>query len=228
MLELFIQNGSEVNKKNDVNLTPLHNLFYNKNPNQKNIEYLLENKADPNSLDENKKSFPYLVIKNKLPEDVQLNLLSLLFQHNADPNIKHKKNAIFHLALLKKSTKILQFLIDNGVDINKEDKDGVSPLEYVISNKDLKKFLFLLRFPQLDFNSCKLEVEDNIFFHIMEDILIDKAPIWNPERHQYFPRNVRETVETFTICLKAKSFEIHKIPKPIFYLIINLFVLYCK
>lgn len=118
MVEFFIQNGVDVNARNDKGETPLH-----LHRDLKILELLILFGADVNAQNNNGKT--------PIQDDRKDNeIILLLLKNGADPfsRISYANQTLLHIAT---SGELAQFLIDAGLDVNAKDGQGHTPLYYM-------------------------------------------------------------------------------------------------
>jgi len=105
------------------------------------IEFLLENKADPNAATKEKShtSLHYA------GETRATEIIKLLFKYGAKPNLKAKEAGIIplHFACRLDDVEAITVLVENGEDVNFQDEYGFTPLhEAVLANQvNIVKYL---------------------------------------------------------------------------------------
>jgi len=126
MLKLLIEHKADVDFIGSNGNTPLY--FAVSYDNFEMSELLLKNNANPNVNS----------ILHKACEKQNLKMVKLLTEYKADVNFadNNGRTPLFTAIEAKKANKeIIRFLIANGADIHKEDKNGISALSFAESNK---------------------------------------------------------------------------------------------
>ncbi|CAG0899822.1 unnamed protein product [Cyprideis torosa] len=162
--ELLIQNGAEVNVKDEDHETPL--FVATKNDLHSVVEVLLANGADPNIANRYKRSplhhatsaetAELLIVKGaeenakdengKTPlfiatENGRHSVVEVLFANQADPNIANRyQQSPLHRA---KSVETAEFLIVKGAEVNVKDRRGKTPL-FVATEENLHSVVEVL------------------------------------------------------------------------------------
>lgn len=128
LVQHLIIRGANVNLRDANDATPLHYVTSN-NDNDSHFEVaemLLKNNADPNARDsEGRTPFYNLVLQG----NVKILQLFLNFKANAFAQTSSGENFLFPAAEYNKNVKVMQFLIDFGLDVNHRcDADGQTPM----------------------------------------------------------------------------------------------------
>lgn len=140
LAKLLVENGANVNPEiAKGEMSPLRKAINLEN--DELVQYLLENKANPNIPGQ----------KNPLIEAIErkdkLNYIELLLKHGADVNKPEEytlKRTPLITATIKDNTKVAEILLKAGAKVNQCDADGATVLHYGVdrgSNIDLIKKL---------------------------------------------------------------------------------------
>eukprot|EP01038_Epipyxis_sp_PR26KG_P004069 gene4069-5813_t len=131
VIDKIRKNPAWVNKKDDYGYTPLH--YAAQRNHTEIISYLLANNADPNSSDCGAAPIHRAAFSDAYEACV------LLLQANADINIQDKSFGDLNTPLLKaylqNNNRIIKLLIENGADMNIKNKEGMSYIHYLSSDK---------------------------------------------------------------------------------------------
>ena len=120
IVKLLISNGADINIKNGVGMTPLHEAS-----NKEIAEILLANNANVNA--RAKGITPLHVAASVNDNDVS----KILIINRADINAKDDSEITpLHYAVSFYAKEIVQLLITNGVDLNATDSDYKTALDY--------------------------------------------------------------------------------------------------
>lgn len=137
--------GIQVNLENNSGDTALH--LAAKYQNEKLFQLLLLLNADLNSTNADGRTILHLLVHvvNKVNADKTVSLAVELINRgvNVDPQDKKKQTPLFY-GVRNGNTKITQFLLKNGAQVNTIDKDKSSPLLNLLNNKCSLKSLKLL------------------------------------------------------------------------------------
>lgn len=146
LAKVIINNGIDINTKDEYGNTALHAAVFNKN--YKLVDFLTQNGADVNALNNEQKAPLYIAIDIGHPNSqYNTKIAKLLINRGASISIRHPVGnlSIVHLAASDKD--FMKFLLDKGADINAKNSDGWTPLHSVIfglnfDNKiEIPKFL---------------------------------------------------------------------------------------
>ena len=133
IIETLIKYGADVNKQNDSGVSPLQ-LAIKKND-KEIIEILLDNKAKVNAMDKNGQPLLFLAQKH-------LNIVSLLLDAGADPDIAGNNGNLLLLEALKnKDDELALLLLQNKADVNKHDNSQESAVSYILTH-DVEEKVF--------------------------------------------------------------------------------------
>ena len=125
ILELFLQEGIQVNAKNLEDGTSLHYAAFKGHTSI--IELLIQNGADVNAKNHNEITPLYIAVDNQHIN----NTIKLLIQHGANTNAKDNNGKTsLHIATMHGHIEIIKFLIKKGADINAQDQEKKTPLDY--------------------------------------------------------------------------------------------------
>ena len=138
IVQELIKNGADPNIQNDFGYTPLH-LAVTKGDLSRVI-YLIENGANVNGMDING-NIPLHIAATL---DKTSNIIKYLLEHGANVNAKNYKDQTpLHISLLNNITQC-DILIENGADINTEDKEGNTLLYFYVKLGDIEKVKSLI------------------------------------------------------------------------------------
>jgi len=91
------------------------------------LKYLIDNKADPNSKDENEWTALHLVCDSNKIESVEFLLSCPKININAEEKLKRTP---LHLAVLKRHREVIELLLKNRADLYRKDINMKSPFDY--------------------------------------------------------------------------------------------------
>lgn len=139
IVKYLLENNSDFTAQDSTGATPLHEAV--RYGNIEIARMLLNSGAKINAKDNIGKS-PIMLI---LPRTKTKELYSLLISYRAD--IKDKDmfgDTVLHTAAMMKSdSEVVKLLINSGADVNARNKEGVTPLEIAVQNKDLSTIKLL-------------------------------------------------------------------------------------
>jgi ankyrin repeat protein len=143
LLNLFIQNGADIDAKDINDFTPLFLAIDSKEENAL-IKALLEHNADPNIKNNQGQSSFYRAIE----KERKIEELTLLLDHGADINTKDENQCTPLFLAIKNYApiEIIKFLLENGADVNvttKEWDNQLTPL-FLAALKQNKDYIELL------------------------------------------------------------------------------------
>jgi cytohesin len=148
MVNYYIQQGADVNAKDNKGRTPLHHIvkWGVCGGSSMSTNMLLENKANPNLADkEGMTPLHYTMIEDE--EDKALIILA----YGGNPNIKDKLgNTPLHYAAVLKGSNFIdpRILLEAGADPNIRNNKGETPADIARKSKNLNKGNFLRRLEQ--------------------------------------------------------------------------------
>lgn len=90
--------------------------------------------------------------------------VKLLLEHKTNPNLpNHKTMSLLHIACVRGKEEIVEVLVNYGVDVNKTDENGLSPLCLAIVIGNSKQVVdVLLQVERIDANNMPLEKDITI------------------------------------------------------------------
>ena len=141
------------------------------------------------------------------------------------------EEALFE-SLLQKNYDIAQFLISKGANMNTQEYKKLTLIENSFKSSNLYFFFYIL-FIGVSFDSqmqqnCLRMIEKVENYQYYETLIADynKETLWNVKRNKFFPIFFQKTLFSILISFLVFSKEILKkrIPKPLQYLTIQLFV----
>lgn len=130
----LLENGAATSVQDSSGATPLHEAI--RYGNLEIARILLESGANVNAKDNLGKT-PIMLI---VPKDKIEQTYALLIRHNADLNEKDMfgDTVLHNAAMLHVGSNIIGILTSSGADINSRNKEGVTPLEIAIQQKDVE------------------------------------------------------------------------------------------
>lgn len=151
---LLNNNSEDINKRDSSKRTPLHWAVLNNDSSI--VSMLLDKGADPNIKDIDGKTPVYFatILSNSY-------ILGKLIRKGGDVKIKYNKKTLIHKLSEKKisnysNRRILNILLEKGVNINAQDRAGMTALHNVASNSDIRSAKLLIE------KGAKLEIKDSI------------------------------------------------------------------
>ncbi len=132
--DVLIENGADVNSKDDDGKTPLQAIssnayIYQRGETiQETVKKLIENGADVNAKDNDNRT-PLLAVTVSYKRDF---LSKTLIANGADVHVKDKKGRTPLHNDCRKT--IVELLIDKGIDVNGKDNMGKTPLHYDVAS----------------------------------------------------------------------------------------------
>ena len=142
-VEALIQNGADVNARDERNSTPLH-LALSFRVEVESVQLLIQHGADVNARDKGNSTPLHLALSRG---HVNSEILRLLLQHGADVNVRRKGNLTpLHLALSWRdgNSETLRLLLQYGADVNAQDKGESTPL-YLASSQGVESVQLLIQ-----------------------------------------------------------------------------------
>ncbi len=138
LLEFLIQNEADINIQDRRNNTPLHIALQNDNIDIAKI--LIENDADV-SIENYDNISPFCLMLEKK----YLDLVKLSILNGTDANLKCQGEPIILDAIVSGQIDFLEFIIQNGADINVKDEYGFMPLDayYLLDNNSVIKDILI-------------------------------------------------------------------------------------
>ena len=135
IIRLLLDNDADPNIKNFEGNCLLHMALVSKNVDFNRIRLLLEKGADPNIKDS--KGYPPLYVALMSPH-FDLNIIRLLLDNGADVNaVQERTNYTpLHFEIIKANEDeiripVVKLLLEKSADINKENKNGITPKGYL-------------------------------------------------------------------------------------------------
>ncbi|MCP4160315.1 MAG: hypothetical protein GY760_09600 [Deltaproteobacteria bacterium] len=157
MISLLINYGALTSIKNNYGVTPLQGAAYHGH--FKAVQVLLLNKANVNTLDNNKSSsLHWAVFTNKIkkPEN-RIKIVRLLIEYGAKKNLKNSNlTTPLHYAAVNGYNKVVHHLIQKKAHINSKDKDGRTPLIGAISTNKIATAKLIINM------GASLKMKDNM------------------------------------------------------------------
>ncbi len=140
--KLLIENGADINVKNNYNITPLHLAI--RNNNNELIKLLIEKGADINIKILDYSPFYYACLNNNFE------MTKLFIENSADINVKRDGFFLLHFACSYNNFEMTKLLIENGANVNVNvGKDShnfplCTPLHFACLNNnfEITKLLF--------------------------------------------------------------------------------------
>lgn len=138
-VQLFIDEGADMQAQNDVGQTPLHKAV--KAAARGSAEVLLQNGANPNAKDFNEAAAMHLAFETASP----MPLLELLLRYKADPNTQniYKNTPLMLTAVWNLDSSFARLLMQNRALVDLPDDRGDTPLmqAYRKKNYELARYL---------------------------------------------------------------------------------------
>ena len=217
ILKYMIENKSDLNPEYDNPLfhAPIHLSI-------DCVRYLIERKCDVKYKNNQNETAMYFACLNG---NTKKEMIELLIQSNASVNFFNKKrisplhNSIIH----KKDFDIIKLLLDHNANPNFADEKGDTPLVKQILTNCKSDIVLLLACR----GAHKIEDPSIMLSQYCQTIMdqISNDALWNPSSNRFFSPENRECVWVFLVSCKIFSKSIHhKIPKPLLYLLIRLFI----
>lgn len=131
MAEILYNHG--VNDLNSALLSQVMNVLLGKyNIHKNSIEFLLEHGADPETkLGDNCTAIRLAIIH--ITNDDLYETIKLFLHHNVNISPDRNMITLLHYAAYKNNPQTINLLIDHGLDVNAQDKNGNTPLHYARS-----------------------------------------------------------------------------------------------
>jgi len=142
LVKLLLEKGADVNTKNKVNWTPLHEAAQTKvekvlGGRTEIVKLLLENGADVNAKDK----WGATPLHAAALED-HAEIAKLLIDSGTDLNAQDKDGETpLYKAAIVGNTETVKILLEKGADINAKDVRGKKPIDAIIVNSEAKEML---------------------------------------------------------------------------------------
>ncbi|CAH0549684.1 unnamed protein product, partial [Brassicogethes aeneus] len=148
IIKILIRNGVNINKNGRFNLSALSLAALNGD--LEIVTILIKNGANINAQDINGKS-PLMVAVNRNYEKIA----EFLINQGADVNLRDKQDnhTALHHAAFTGNVKIANVLVKNGVNVNAQDINGLSPLMFAVGKNHEETAEFLIN-QGADVNLC--------------------------------------------------------------------------
>jgi len=143
------------------------------------IAFLLEKGANVNVVDKEQNNLGYYVLKNynaKKPENFHKKLALLKSKGFNFKKAQTNGNSLFHLALESENLDLLQYVYSLGIDVNQQNKDGISPLHMAAMKAKNTKILKYLLSIGAD-KSQKTAFEESVYDLAQENELLQQENI---------------------------------------------------
>ncbi|MDR0392169.1 MAG: ankyrin repeat domain-containing protein, partial [Planctomycetaceae bacterium] len=131
LFQCFIDNGADVNAVDNDGNTILHSATNCHTVPTCYIKALIEKNVNVNAKNKNDETPLLNIIKNTKNVGDRLEIVKLMIDKKADYNITDKNlSTLLHLTLLSKrpDRKVIEYLIENGININAKNNDGQTAL----------------------------------------------------------------------------------------------------
>ena len=184
--DMLLSNGFSIDEKNKRGETPL---YYGACSGKKElVEYCLKNGANINLLNYKGASPLEVSIINN-----SIDFFKYMIEKGADINNKHIKKKVLFSASFIGATNIINYLIDEGFNVNERNTNNDTPLDYAIMNNK-KDAVKLLIEKGADVNSRN--IQGNVPLHMaakngnkeIVDLLIEKgADIMTKNKYGHTP-----------------------------------------
>ncbi len=129
VFKYFIAEGVNVNQINDGGKTALTHAVHRNTPEV--VAFLLEKGAKIDVLDKEKNNLGYYLLRNfnsKKQENFNKKLALLESKGFDYRKAQTNGNTLFHLALDRNDLELVKYVKSIGIDVNQQNKDGISPL----------------------------------------------------------------------------------------------------
>ncbi len=138
IVKLLLEYGANPNIPHSITGTILISACRNHDPEM--VKLLLDHKANPNLSDSEGSALYYMCHSH---DHITT---KLLLEHGADPNLINNEEHEFpiHFAYYMGRKKVVQLIIERGIDVNLADKEGNYLLHMACSNKDSEMVRLLL------------------------------------------------------------------------------------
>lgn len=149
-LKNVLKDNNDVNKQNKFGETILHQVIETKDVTEEILEYMLENKCDPNIKIENQGMTPFhLLIKKQQSVENLEKMVPIMLKYKADPNLKYFCGiSAFQIESMKTnpSYHVLSNLLESRADPNFKFDGRVALHAFANNNLPLKFFELLISF----------------------------------------------------------------------------------
>lgn len=145
IIKSLVDHGASIDYPNEKGYTPvvLSVLYGNKDI----LDYFLSKGADPNTI--NKKDNNSLLAISYLVNNIDI--FKFLLDHGANTDVvlntkEYRNRSLLLDALEKGRLDVVEILLNNGLNPNVKDKNGIVPLFYAVSYKDIPSIKLLLSY----------------------------------------------------------------------------------
>ena len=143
VMRWLLDHGADANTREDRNWTPLHLAAFNRK--LEAVQMLLGHNTDINSLDEcGKTPLHESVSKSFFPEGEVANVVRVLLQRGADPNMRDLEHSTpLHAASSWGWLEVTRLLLRHGANINEKDEEGMTPFQLASSKGHIEMMKLL-------------------------------------------------------------------------------------
>lgn len=167
----------DINHKNKEGKSALTNAIHRNSPEV--VAFLLEKSADVNAIDKEGNNLSYYLLKNFNPKKQERFTKKLALLKSKDFNFlapQPNGNTLYHLALDTNNLPILKYVKSLGIDVNKTNKEGISPLHIAAMKAKNTKVLKYLLSIGAD-KSQKTAFEESVYDLAQENELLQQKKI---------------------------------------------------
>ncbi|MCP4438373.1 MAG: hypothetical protein GY810_05460 [Aureispira sp.] len=141
LAKLLVEHGADIHKKGNYGRSPLHYAATSKEG-AKLVQWLIDKGVDVNSKNSAGDNPLFELISSKRGS---AEACKILITNGIDLNAKTNGQPILHWAAFCGASKVLEALLDSGLDINTKDKYGYTPLLSAMSQHKMETIEFLIK-----------------------------------------------------------------------------------